>query len=106
MNNMRRSRTDVSEVSKGGMKQSQGVYGKGGGAGFENYQQSKGPDTIVTKTSETGLGTAKDTVNQLRRSATTTVFGQGGKQASSSTMKTTRNNMRRSRTAASEFPKK
>lgn len=99
---MRRSRTDASELSGGNMKQAPGVYGKGGGPGFENYPQSKGKNTIVTKTAETGLGTAKDTVNQLRRSASNTRFGMQGKQATSTTMKTSKNKYRRSRTNISE----
>jgi len=102
MNKMRRSRTDASEITSGNVKQSPGVYGKGGGPGFENYSQSKGADTIVTKTAETSMGTAKETVNQLRRSASNTRFGVEGKQATSTTMKTSKNNYRRSRTSASE----
>jgi len=102
MNKMRRSRTDASEITGGAMKQAPGVYGKGGGPGFENYPQSKGANTIVTKTAETSLGTAKETVNQLRRSASNTRFGMEGKQATSTTMKTSKNNYRRSRTSISE----
>lgn len=102
MNKVRRSRTDASEITGGTMKQAPGVYGKGGGPGFENYPQSKGKDTIVTKTAETGLGTAKDTVNQLRRSASNTRFGMEGRQATTSTIKTSKNNYRRSRTSSSE----
>ena len=102
MNKLRRSRTEASEITSGGMKQSPGVYGKGGGPGFENYPQSKGADNIVTKTAETSMGTAKETVNQLRRSASNTRFGVEGKQATSTTMKTSKNNYRRSRTNVSE----
>lgn len=102
MNKMRRSRTDMSEITSGNMKQSPGVYGKGGGPGFESYPQSAGSNTIVTKTAETGLGTAKTTVNELRRSASNTRFGVEGKQPSTSTMKTSKNKYRRSRTEKSE----
>lgn len=102
MNKVRRSRTEMSEITSGTMKQAPGVYGKGGGPGFENYPQSKGKDTVVTKTAETSLGTAKETVNQLRRSASNTRFGMEGKQATSTTMKTSKNNYRRSRTGVSE----
>lgn len=71
-----------------------GVFGKGGGPGFENYKQDSGPDTIVTKTKETGLGSAKDQVNQMRR-ATDTDKGGRAKEATSSTMKTSKNTYRR-----------
>lgn len=101
MNKMRRSRDDKSEFSMG-TKEAPGVYGKGGGAGFENYPQSKGPNTIVTKTSETSFGTAMESKNAMRRSANDVRLGQGGKKATSSTMKTSKNNYRRSRTSKSE----
>lgn len=102
MNKMRRSRNSESEFSMS-TKQSAGVYGKGGGPAFEQYQQSAGKDTIVTKTGETSFGTAKDTVNQLRRSRNTVVMGQGGKKATTSTVKKGPNNLRRSRGSESEF---
>lgn len=101
MNKMRRSRNAGSEFSMG-TKEAPGVYGKGGGAGFENYPQSRGPNTIVTKTKETSFGTANEKSNTMRRSTDTVKMGQAGKQASSSTMKTSKNNYRRSRTSASE----
>lgn len=101
MNKMRRSRNAESEFSMG-TKEAPGVYGKGGGAGFENYPQSRGKDTIVTKTRETSFGTAMESENKMRRSANDVKMGQGGKQASSSTMKTSKNNYRRSRGSESE----
>lgn len=101
MNKMRRSRSEKSECPKG--QQAPGVYGKGGGAGFENYPQSRGKDTIVTKTRETSFGTAMESSNKMRRSAQTEKMGQGGKQASSSTMKTSKNTYRRSRGNTAEF---
>lgn len=71
-----------------------GVYGRGGGPGFDNYKQDSGPDTIVTKTRETSLGTAKDQVNQMRR-ATSTDQGGRAKEATTTTMKTSKNTYRR-----------
>jgi hypothetical protein len=102
MNKMRRSRSSESEFSMS-TNQAAGVYGKGGGPAFEQYQQDRGKDTIVTKTSETSFGTAKDTVNQLRRSTTTVPLGQMGKKATTSTIKRGPNKLRRSRGSESEF---
>lgn len=70
-----------------------GVYGRGGGPGFDNYLQDRGPDTIVTKTRETTMGTAKDTTNNLRR-ATRTDAGGRAKLATTTTMKTSKNKVR------------
>lgn len=102
MNKMRRSRSSDVEFSMG-TKEAPGVYGKGGGAGFENYPQSKGKDTIVTKTMETSFGTANEKSNTMRRSTETIKMGQAGKKATSSTMKTSKNKYRSSRGNTAEF---
>lgn len=102
MNKMRRSRTNASEIETS-IKQAPGVYGKGGGPGFESYPQTQGGENnIPFKTAETTMGTAKTTTNQLRRSASNTRFGLEGKQATSTTMKTSKNKYRQSRTKMSE----
>ncbi len=102
MNKVRRSRTAASEIATS-MKESPGVYGRSSIPGFSNYPQTTGgQNSIATKTAETSMGTAKETTNQLRRSASNTRFGQEGKQPSTTTMKISKNKMRRSRTSVSE----
>lgn len=102
MNKMRRSRTNASEIETS-VKQSPGVYGTSPHPGFSSYPQTKGGENhIDLKFGETSMGTAKTTTNQLRRSASNTRFGLEGKQPSSTTMKTSKNKYRRSRTSASE----
>lgn len=94
---MRRARTGKSEAGSAPTKESgSGVFGAGGGPGFMEYKQSRGKDTIVTKTMETGIGSAKDTVNQLSRATTTSPNGRAA-QATSSTIKKTANTYRRAR---------
>lgn len=101
-NKMRRSRTEASEIASTA-KESPGVYGRNQHPGFSSYPQTQGGENnIPIKFAETGIGTAKTTTNQLRRSASNTRFGQEGKQPSSTTMKTSKNKYRRSRTSASE----
>jgi hypothetical protein len=102
MNKMRRSRNAESEF-KLSTNAAPGVYGKGGGPAFESYPQSKGKDTIVTKTAETSFSTAKDSANQLRQSRNTVVMGQAGKKATTSTLKKGPNKYRRSRGNTAEF---
>ncbi|SRR6266852_854764 len=97
MNKMQRARTDASEIGSAPTKDSgSGVFGRGGGPGFDEYSQDKGPDTIVAKTRETSFGTAKDQVNQLQRAVTGTSSGRA-KQATTSTIKKDKNNYGRAR---------
>lgn len=103
---MRRARTAQSEVGSAPKKtDGTGVFGKGGGPGFEQYAQDSGPDTIVTKTKETSFGTAKDQVNQMQRATTTSSNGRA-KEATSSTINKSKNNYRRARENTVEMGKK
>src|SRR5574338_422332 len=102
MNKVRRSRTAASEIETS-IKQSPGVYGRSSIPGFSSYEQTKGGEnSIDLKFGETSMGTAKETTNQLRRSASNTRFGIEGKQPSTTTMKTSKNKYRRSSTSSSE----
>jgi hypothetical protein len=104
-NKVRRARV-MEEVAKVPSKNDgTGVFGYGGGPGFDEYKQSRGPDTILNKTRETSFGTAKDNVNQLRRATTTSPNGRA-KVPTTSTIKKTANNYRRARGTTATLAKK
>lgn len=89
-------RTGTDQSKRGineSMDPSAGVFGKANIPGFDSYPETGSPNFPHTKTGETGIGTAKDTVNQLRR-ATTSPSGRA-KTATGNTMKTSSNTYRR-----------